>query len=171
MILLFALGGGDSGPPASTRDVILAAIESCPGATKAEICRMTGLSWGAVSHHIRTCTRAGTVRAMKTDRKVFLYLSTVQTDQMALMRLLRNDLVARMVDEVRGNPGLGINALSRRLDTSRKVIRRHLADLVYAGVLERSDDYRPKFRVLQPPGEDGGQRRDLEAHLPPRLER
>jgi DNA-binding transcriptional ArsR family regulator len=142
-----------------TRRLILAAIESQPGCTKAEICRTTGLSWGSVSHHIRRCTRLGHVRAIKTDRKVFLYLPTIHSDQMTMMRLLRNDVVQRLVSEVRGHPGTGINALSRSLDVSRKIIRRHLADLVYAGVMERSADYRPKFRVVHMP---------VDLELPPR---
>ncbi len=135
------------------RDLILAAIQSNPGCTKAELCRMTDLSWGAVAHHVRHCIRLGRVRSIKTDRKVFLYLANVHADQMALMRLLRNHLVQRLVREVQGQPGTGINALSKRLDASRKVIRRHLSELVFADVMERSSDYRPKFRVVNPPSE------------------
>ena len=160
-----------SGRISPTRESILAAIESHPGVTKAELCRMTGLSWGAVSHHIRHCTRDGNVRTVQTDRKVFLYLSGVHTDQLTLMRLLRNDLAMRVVSEVKEHPGMGINDLSKRLDISRKVVRRHLADLVYAGVMERSEDYRPKFRVVQNPGELAFLRRDQDADGHERLGR
>lgn len=141
-------------PAASpSRQAILDAVAGNPGCTKADLCRMTGLSWGAISHHVRNCARAGDLRQHRTDRKVYLYAASVHADQMAHMRLLRDETNVRLLMEIHAHPGVGINALSRSMETSRKIIRRHLADLVDVGVLERSQHYRPRFKVALMPKE------------------
>jgi predicted transcriptional regulator len=117
------------------------------GITKAEICRLTGLSWGTVSHHVRQLHRLGELRLQPTDRRVYLFRSTVQTEQMTLMRLMRDETTQRIMDQVRANPGIGIQEVSRALSTSRKIIRRYMADLVDVEILSKTDDYRPKFTL------------------------
>lgn len=123
------------------------AIRRNQGITKTELCRLIGLGWGTVSHHVRHLVKLGVVRQLRTKRRVFLYDGDVRGEQMMLMRLLRDDNSKRIMEHVRANPGHGIQAASRALDMSRKTIRRYLADLVDVGIVDKSQDYRPKFRL------------------------
>lgn len=123
------------------------AIQTHSGVTKAELCRLTGLSWGTVFHHIRSLVRLDQVRVVRTNRRVYIYGRDIHSDQFAALRLLRDETIGKILDQVRSRPGVGINALSRSLNVSRKTIRRHLGDLVDAHIVEKSPDYRPRFQM------------------------
>lgn len=132
-----------------TRREILNLLRSEPGLTKSQVCRRLNLAWGTVSHHTRVLEREG----LLVRRRVFgfnrYYTGETRGPELQLMPLLRESLVPYLLQRVEANPGIGIQALSRELGLGRKVVRRQLESMVEAGLLERSEDYRPKFFLLE----------------------
>lgn len=135
-----------SGHP--TRWRLLATIAAKPGCTKSDLCRSTGLSWGSIYHHITQFRAEGKIRLVQTDRRVFLYLADVPVDQLSTLRLQHDALKGTLLAHVRQEPGIGINALSAAVGLSRKIVRRHLNELVSGGLLDRTPDYRPRFSCV-----------------------
>lgn len=108
--------------------------------------RQAGLAWGTIHYHLRVLA---TERQLVFKRKfgwIRIYTPDA-TEELQLMPLMRRSLVTHLVDLVRQTPGIGIQELSTTTQVSRKIVRRHLNDLVGHGVLERSSDYRPRFYV------------------------
>jgi predicted transcriptional regulator len=137
-------------PPATTRELVLSAIGTNPGITKAELCRLTGLGWGTVYHHVRHLMRNADVRAQGTRRRVYLYTSSVHSEQLHLMRLMRDEAYGSIIGELQRNPGSSLADLGRNLDFTRKMIRRFMADLHSVGVVAKTEEYHPKYSLALP---------------------
>jgi DNA-binding IclR family transcriptional regulator len=141
ILALVALVHGD------TRQRVLEAIRQRPGVTRTDLCRHTALSWGAVHHHVRWLLREGAIRQRRAAKQAILYPADTRTDLIPYMRLLREDVPPQILHELAVQPDSGIQEISRSLTQSRKVIRRYLSTMVQAGLVARSQGYRPKFHL------------------------
>src|SRR5688500_5995596 len=118
----------------ATRARIVETVAQHPGASKSEVCRLTGLSWGTVSHHLAVLAREGAVVSKPAGSAVRFRLPGVTSQQALIVRLLSGDIPLRLVEELAGRPGLRLRDLTLALGVSRKIIRRHLMTLEEAGV-------------------------------------
>lgn len=139
-----------------TRKEILNLLRIDQGLTKTQICRRLNLAWGTVSHHTRVLERERSLVRRRVFGFARLYTMEARGPEFILMPLLRESLIPHLLHIIETQPGIGIQALSREFGLGRKVVRRQLEAMVQAGLLERTDDYRPKFFLLdRAPGGSG----------------
>ena len=150
MIFLVRMYVDRNGP--ATRQEILNALEANPGLTKTQLCRQLGLAWGTISHHVRVLEQEGDLVKRRLHGWSRLYIPATPSAEMALMPLLREETVPRILSMLSAKPGLNIKDLTLELSESRKVLRRCLKMMVEAGALERRGNHRPKFYVAGPGG-------------------
>jgi predicted transcriptional regulator len=129
-----------------TREEILNLLRTCPGLTKTEVRQRLGLGWGTIHYHLRVLAQQRLVVERRQWGWTRIYSAEV-AGEIRLMPLLRMNLAQDIMETVRRNPDIGVQAISSRLGVSRKVVRRVLQNLVDAQMLERSSHYRPRFRV------------------------
>lgn len=148
MILFLAKTAAERNGP-ETRKEILNLLGHEPGLTKSQICKRLGLAWGTVSHHTRVLEREALLQRKRLLGFNRLYGREARGLEASLMPLLRESLVPHLLERVAGSPGIGIQALAKELNLGRKIVRRQLEALVETGLMERSEDYRPKFFLLE----------------------
>ena len=157
----------------ATRQEILNTIRHRQGLTKSQLCREVNLAWSTLSHHLRVLEREGKLVRKRVFGWRRIYTVEAEGPELSLIPLLReSSIVPRIVAVVKGNPGMGIQAISRQLSIGRKTAKRHLDGLVAAQVLSRSDDYHPKFFVTgqteiepQRQADDGDRGGDMSMHV------
>lgn len=147
MIFLARLASERNGP--ETRREILNLLTHEQGLTKSQICQRLDLAWGTVSHHVRVLEREKALVRRRFLGFNRLYTAEARSPEVSLMPLLRDSLVPHILERIQASPGIGIQALSRELALGRKVVRRQLQALVENGLLERTDDYRPRFYLCK----------------------
>lgn len=114
------------------------------GIHKSQICRVTGLSWGTVTHHLRVLQSANLVRCFHVGRRAhFATVEEVRTNRLGRALFLPHaQTILRLMEE---GEVLGPAALAQRLDLSAKVIRRHCQMLIEDGHLATDGEYHPRF--------------------------
>lgn len=142
--LFFArLGGTPRGETARAR--IQELVDKNPGIHKSKLSRLSGLSWGSINHHLKILRRAGNLVVQKQRHRAIIFPAGTPPELMRFIAMLGRPDRPDLVDYVRQNPGQGVQSMSRHYGVSRKIIRRHLAQLEDIGLIVRSEDYRPKF--------------------------
>ncbi|HUR60751.1 MAG TPA: winged helix-turn-helix transcriptional regulator [Candidatus Thermoplasmatota archaeon] len=135
------------------RAAILAAVRSQPGISRSEIIRLTGLSWGAVAHHVRHLVARGELQVHVTGQRPYYHLAG--GDESALLpltRLLRTEQAAGdIIRALNRNGALSIQALSRDVAADRKTVKRHLDRMREAGVVGITEVHRARFELRSVP--------------------
>jgi DNA-binding MarR family transcriptional regulator len=146
---------GQRGPYRSSepaRAAILAAVRSQPGISRSDIIRLTGLSWGAVAHHVRLLVARGELQVQVTGRRPYYHLETGDSTLLPLTRLLRTEQAAGEIIRALNRSGaLSIQALSRDVVADRKTVKRHLDRMREAGLVGMTDVYRARFELKSVP--------------------
>lgn len=131
----------------TTRARLLSAIRAHPGVDRAELARLTGLSWSAVAHHVRAFVRRGEVSAAAVGRRT-VYHAGLAAREAALRRLLRTEPnAACLLRRLNDGPASGLRPLSQELAMDRKAVRRYLALLSDAGLVRREEAPLPRFEL------------------------
>lgn len=142
-LLLALLGGTPRGEKARAR--IRELVDQNPGIHKSRLSRLSGLSWGSINHHLQVLRRTGGLIVQKQRHRAVIFPGGTPPEQMRFVAMLGRPDRPDLVDYVRQNPGQGVQSMSQHYGVSRKIIRRHLAQLEDVGLIVRSEDYRPKF--------------------------
>jgi predicted transcriptional regulator len=142
MLLFAARRDGEA-----SRHRILVAVQTDPGVHVSELVARTGLSWHTVAYHLRILVRQHAVAVEKENRERRVFPAGIPALQRAWLAALRGPRAAEVLRMVAGQPGLGISALSRRIGFSEKIVRRQVANLARAGLLERRGQLRPVYEV------------------------
>ena len=122
-----------------TRARIKRAIRVYPGITKSELCRVTGLGWGTISHHVRRLAAGGEILAGRRGHRLFFYPPNLASRFMFQVRLLRQPTPARIIDALRERPRTAA-ALSADLSLARSTIRRYLLEMEAEGLVRPAPD-------------------------------
>lgn len=131
----------------ATRAHLIEFIERSPGIHISELCRTADLAWGTVQHHLHRLESEGRIRLQRDGRVTRLFSGATSDRDVTLLSLLHRDISAQIVVNLARMPQAGIQDLSDALQVSRKTIRRHLATLVDAGVVDREGGYRGLFEL------------------------
>lgn len=132
---------------AATRERLLDLIRGQPGIGRGELARQAGLSWSAVSHHVRGFCRRGDVACLRVGHRVLYHAGPAPPQAVALRRALRTEPQAsRLLRHLNDGP-VSMRQVSQALGVDRKSVRRHLRLLAGAGLVGRGDGPRPRFEL------------------------
>lgn len=127
------------------RGSILATVEEEPGIHMTVLAARSGLSWHATAYHVRILERLGLVESGRggRDRRVFpAGLSASHRAALVAARTERALDVLRILLDVAPQ---GVATISRRMGCSPKVVRRAMAALQAAQLVQQSGSWRPTY--------------------------
>jgi predicted transcriptional regulator len=142
MILFFAAERRDG---IGSRDRILQAVREDPGIHISLLAKKAGLSWQTTRYHLRILAAHGLVQVDKGGRERRAFPLGVSTTHRSWLAALRTDEAAQVLRLLLADPGQTIPALSRRMGHSEKVVRRQIANLSQAGLVQRRGHLRPLY--------------------------
>ena len=119
-------------------------IEASPGIHVSKLCRESELSWGTIQYHLKWMAQQGRIQVHRTGRLLQIFPASDRAAA-AWLGVLRDAIPNQILDRLNQRPGLGVQDLSRSLGVSRKTVRRHLTDLLEAGLVDRQGGYRGQF--------------------------
>ncbi|HUR61620.1 MAG TPA: winged helix-turn-helix transcriptional regulator [Candidatus Thermoplasmatota archaeon] len=159
LLVLFA-SRGPYRASAGTRSSLLEAVRLQPGASRSELLRLTGLSWGAVAHHVRGMVERGELREHVVGRRSYYYADGAEPSLLPFTRLLRTEPQATDILRVLNRNGpASIQHISRDLDLDRKTVRRHVAAMLQAGIVGLTARHHARFELRSLPLELASQLR------------
>jgi len=120
---------------------------------KSELCKMVGLAWNTVGHHLRILAKRGSIGVEDRGWDHGVFVAAVPPSHKGWLRALHDEDSASVLLELLRDPPLGVYDLSHRLGHSHKVIRRRINRLVDDGVVEKHGDARPRYRPATPPSD------------------
>lgn len=136
----------------STRNAIVEAVKAQPGASRSDLLRLTGLSWGAVAHHVMRLVERGEIRTHRVGGRTYFFAEGVEPNMLPFLRLLRTEPPATEILRVLNRNGpASIQKLSRELALDRKTVRRHVVAMVDAGLVGLTRHGRPRFELRSLP--------------------
>lgn len=132
-----------------TRRMVWHTIRSRPGVNKTELAHLTGLSWGSVGHHLHMLERDGVIRLVRVGRTVHA-TPTEFADRLRRTPILICPDARRVLGALLTQPfSRGTTDLGRLLGMTRKQARRHVYELVRAGLVEGDGSYHPSYRATR----------------------
>lgn len=125
------------GRPLDRRERLYDAIQRHPGIHKGALQRMTGESWGNLTHHIFMLSRRRRIRCQYVGNRLALFPNEIPEHDLAPLAALRRPLAQHVVRVLIDESGLRLHAISRRVRVPRKTVARVLEALHDAGVIHR----------------------------------
>ncbi len=140
-------GGCRMTDPVPTSERVLQIIHEHPGIHKSELCRRTGLSWGAVSHHVgRLCVRRR-MHAVQTGRRLVLLPSSLDRSAWQRYAAMAEPGFRAVIEALSEVDWCSPATLAKRTGLGEKYLRRFLGDLVEAGLLTQRGVHRPNYSL------------------------
>ena len=165
--LSFAWRGKDG---RASRALIRATVEAEPGIHVAQLADRTGLSWHTIAYHLRILQRQGLLQLDKDGRERRAFPVGLPPRHRQWLAALRIEPAAEVLRILLDDPRQSVPVLSRRMGYSEKVVRRHVANLAEAGLVQRHGQLRPVYelsRAAEPALAEWLRRRpEPGAHLP-----
>jgi len=127
------------------RAAILDAVRQDPGIHVAELARRVGLPWRTTSFHLAALERQGALVSYRRDRERHLFPAGVPDLHRDWLAALRSDNAQEVLHLLSDCPWQSIPQISRRTGFSQKVVRRQIANLVEAGLVQRRGTLRPEY--------------------------
>lgn len=112
---------------------------------KAAVARHLGVGWSTVQHHARSLVRERRLREIEYRGLRFLVPADIAPSHLAQAVVLGVPEHKKVLATVAGSPRHRIQDVARRLHWSRKVARRCLYALLTVGLVEKTEDYHPRF--------------------------
>ncbi|MFA5943286.1 MAG: hypothetical protein WC876_02340 [Candidatus Thermoplasmatota archaeon] len=134
---------------ASRKAIFEALRQRDGGAHKRELCRITGLGWGTVGHHVYMLVRASALVTEVHGRQLWVFLPELGRGDRDWLVATRTPSRKRLLDYIHSSQPKTINALSDEMAMSRKVIRTHLQHLQRYGAVKPDEDYPPKYTTVE----------------------
>lgn len=130
---------------AGSRVRILKEVRGDPGIHISMLAKKAGLSWQTTRYHLRILQAQGLVQVDKGGRERRAFPLGVSTTHRSWLAALRTGEAAQVLRLLLADPGQTIPALSRRMGHSEKVVRRQIANLSQAGLVQRRGHLRPLY--------------------------
>lgn len=134
-----------------TRQRLLALVAAHPGINKSRLCDGLGVAWGTVAYHVHILANAGLVDVEAVGREVNLFPRGLSESQRRLLKALREPAALQVLEALGTVRETGLQELSTQLGVSRKVVRRHLAQLLEAGVIQDKGTRRARYALAGAP--------------------
>jgi DNA-binding transcriptional ArsR family regulator len=144
-MMFLATSARPDGP--KSRQMILEAVLSHPGINRSQVCRLTGLGWGNVAHHVRTMKRDGELQVMRIGRAEHHFAPETRVHVLPILAVLAEDGPLEVLASMQPRAGHRIQELAEALGQSRKTVRRHLRALTSLGLVTESRHYRPLYFI------------------------
>ncbi len=94
----------------STQDKIIKYVNEIPGIRYRELLRMTGLSNGVLSYHLRSLDNSGKIRVNRVNNRVTRYFSyDVSTHESYVIGLLRQETTRKIILYILEHGACGFN--------------------------------------------------------------
>jgi DNA-binding transcriptional ArsR family regulator len=135
--------GGEGG--AESRKRVLAQVLADPGLSVAELAARANLTWRSTAYHVRLLQRAKAVEVEQGGRTRRVFPAGLPVKHRQWLSALRIGEASEVLRLLIAEPNQTIPGLSRRLGYSDKVVRRQVANLAEAGLLERRGSLRPVY--------------------------
>jgi predicted transcriptional regulator len=130
---------------AGSRVRILHEVRQDPGIHISLLAKRSGLSWQTTRYHLRILQTQGLVQVDKGGRERRAFPLGVSTTHRSWLAALRTGEAAQVLRLLLADPGQTIPAISRRMGHSEKVVRRQIANLSQAGLVQRRGHLRPLY--------------------------
>jgi len=120
----------------SVRDKIVKYVNEIPGIRYRELLRMTGLSNGALSYHLRFLDHSGKIRVNRVNKRVTRYFSyDVTLHESYVIGLLRQETTRKIIMYILENGSCGFNDIMIHTKKVPSTISWHLARLKAANIV------------------------------------
>lgn len=150
-----------------TRQRLLALVAEQPGINKSRLCTRLGVAWGTVAYHVHILASAGLVDVESVGREVNLFPRGLAEGQRRLLKALRDPAAVQVVEALGAVREASLQGLSTQLGLSRKVVRRHLAQLLAAGLVQDKGTRRARYALVASPRPIGNDRGPARFSTPP----
>jgi DNA-binding transcriptional ArsR family regulator len=134
-----------------TRQRLLALVAAQPGINKSRLCAGLGVAWGTVAYHVHILATAGLVEVEAVGREVNLFPRGLSEGQRRLLKVLREPTALQVVEALGLVRETGLQDLSAQLGVSRKIVRRHLVQLLEAGLVQDKGTRRARYALVASP--------------------
>jgi predicted transcriptional regulator len=147
MFMASSRDGNDS------RQKILAAVREDPGLNTSLLAQRVGLSWHTTIYHVLVLQRRHQVETELAGRERRVFPAGIPDLHRGWLAVLRNPNAADVLRLMLHGERHSIPELSLRSGRSHKVIRRQIANLVSAGLVQRHGKMRPEYALATPDSE------------------
>ena len=121
----------------STQDKILKYVNEIPGIRYRELLRMTGLSNGVLSYHLRCLDNSGKIKVNRVNNRVTRYFSyDVSTHESHIIGLLQQETTRKIILYILENGICGFNDIMVHTKKVPSTISWHMARLKAANIVK-----------------------------------
>ena len=121
----------------STQDKIVKYVNEIPGIRYRELLRMTGLSNGVLSYHLRSLDNSGKIRVNRVNNRVTRYFSyDVSTHESHIIGLLQQETTRKIILYILENGACGFNDIMIHTKKVPSTISWHMARLKVANIVK-----------------------------------
>lgn len=120
-----------------TRLQIVEALTRRPGLNRTQLAEQLGYQVATIRFHLAQLATRGAIHVLKKGRAWTYYRRDIPTELQLPLASLAQRGAGRVLQIIRSNPGLNEARIAERAAWSRKVIRRLVADLEAAGLIQR----------------------------------
>lgn len=131
----------------ASRSRILSAVQADPGIHVSLLAEQAGLSWHATIYHLRVLERQGLLQVEKGGRERRAFPTGVPESHRTWLAAMHLGEAVEVLRALMEDPRQTIPDLSRRMGHSEKVVRRQVANLSQAGLVQRHGQLRPVYEV------------------------
>jgi predicted transcriptional regulator len=126
----------------SVQDKIVKCVNEIPGIRYRELLRMTGLSNGVLSYHLRFLDNIGKIRVNRVNNRVTRYFSyDVSLHETYVIGLLRQETSRKIIMYILENGSCGFNDIIIHTRKVRSTISWHMARLKAANIVKVRKQY------------------------------
>jgi predicted transcriptional regulator len=121
----------------SVQDKILKYVNEIPGIRYRELLRMTGLSNGVLSYHLRFLDNTGKIRVNRVNNRVTRYFSyEVSIQESSVIGLLRQETTRKIIMYILENGSCGYHNIMIHTGKVASTISWHMARLKAANIIK-----------------------------------
>ncbi|MHB1260480.1 MAG: winged helix-turn-helix transcriptional regulator [Thermoplasmatota archaeon] len=133
-------------PRRQARADLLAIVRTRGGAHKSALCATLGKGWGTVSHHLRVLEDRGVVVREVHGRRTWYFDARLPVEARTAVVAIHSEVARRILTLMQAKRTATIRSLGENLGASLKVVRVHVAHLVKANLLQKSQGKPIVFR-------------------------
>jgi predicted transcriptional regulator len=141
-MMLFAGAGKDG---RAMRDRIRAEVAREPGIHVSELAQRIGVSWHTTAYHLGVLAKSRSVLLEKGGRERRVFPAGMPSHHRRWLVALRSEEAAEVLRLLLKDPRQSVPVLSRRMGFSEKIVRRQVARLAEAGLVDRLGELRPVY--------------------------
>lgn len=133
------------------KEMILHIIEHFPGIRYKELMKISKLSYGSLSYHLRVLEKGGLVNVRRVNRVTRFFPVRIRDIELVVLELCRNRTRRHIINYLSDHESATVEELMRAIGISRSTISWHIRSLLSHNLLDVSINgrrrvYRLKYR-------------------------